>query len=152
MILIPNLLGLASLWVTGRDSGGVLGLEVRQNLLVPANWWIKRGMDLTMTLVVGICSLPVLAVAAAWITIVSPGASPFYCQTREGEGRRKISVWKLRTMYPNADRLLQQHLAENPARPRRVGISSQIAQRSANPARSWDLSCGVPAWMNCLSS
>ena len=115
MILIPNLFGLASLWVIGRDLGGVLGLEVRQNLLVPMNWWIKRGMDLTMTLAVGICSVPVLVVAAVWIRIVSPGASPFYCQTREGEGRRKIVVWKLRTMYPDADRLLQEHLEENPA-------------------------------------
>jgi Undecaprenyl-phosphate galactose phosphotransferase WbaP len=113
LILIPNLFGLASLWVTGRDLGGVLGLEVRQNLLIPANWWIKRGMDLAMTLVVGICSIPVLAVAAAWIKIVSPGASPFYRQKREGEGRRDFSVWKLRTMYPNADKLLQEHLKAN---------------------------------------
>ena len=115
MILVPNLFGLASLWVTGRDLGGVLGLEVHQNLLVPANWWIKRGIDLTMTLGVGICSLPVLAVAALWIRIVSPGASPFYCQVREGEGRRKIRVWKLRTMYPHAEDLLQKHLTENPS-------------------------------------
>ncbi len=115
MILIPNLFGLASLWVIGRDLGGVLGLEVRQNLLVPMNWWIKRGVDLAMTLVVGIFALPILAVAAAWIKIVSPQASPFYCQTREGEGQRKIGVWKLRTMYPDADVLLQKHLAENPA-------------------------------------
>jgi lipopolysaccharide/colanic/teichoic acid biosynthesis glycosyltransferase len=68
-----------------------------------------------MTLAVGICSIPVLAIAAAWIKIVSPGASPFYRQTREGEGRRSIGVWKLRTMYPNADRVLEKHLAENPA-------------------------------------
>jgi Undecaprenyl-phosphate galactose phosphotransferase WbaP len=115
MILVPNLFGLASLWVTGRDLGGVLGLEVHQNLLVPANWWIKRGIDLTMTLALGICSLPVLAIAALWILIMSPGASPFYCQTREGEGRKKFRVWKLRTMYPNAEELLQKHLAENPA-------------------------------------
>jgi Undecaprenyl-phosphate galactose phosphotransferase WbaP len=115
MILVPNLFGLASLWVTGRDLGGVLGLEVHQNLLVPANWWIKRAIDLTMTLVLGICALPVLAVAALWIYIVSPEASPFYCQAREGEGRRKIRVWKLRTMYPRAEALLQKHLNENPA-------------------------------------
>jgi lipopolysaccharide/colanic/teichoic acid biosynthesis glycosyltransferase len=115
MILIPNLFGLASLWVIGRDLGGVLGLEVRQNLLIPANWWIKRGMDLAMTLIVGIFALPVLAIAAAWIKVVSPEASPFYSQAREGEGRRNIRVWKLRTMYPNADRLLEKYLDSNPA-------------------------------------
>lgn len=115
LILVPNLFGLASLWVTGRDLGGVLGLEVRQNLLIPLNWWIKRAMDLTMTLVIGFCALPVLLVAAAWIKMVSPGASPFYRQVREGEGRRNIEVWKLRTMYPDADRLLEKHLAGNAA-------------------------------------
>ena len=114
MILIPNLFGVASLWVTGRDLGGVLGLEVRQNLLIPANWWVKRGIDLTMTLIVGVFSLPVLAVAAAWIWIVSPEASPFYCQTREGEGRRKFRVWKLRTMFPNAEQVLEKYLGEHP--------------------------------------
>jgi Undecaprenyl-phosphate galactose phosphotransferase WbaP len=115
MILIPNLFGLASLWVHGRDLGGVLGLEVRQNLMVPMNWWIKRGLDLTMTLMVGVCAIPFVAVAAAWIRIVSPGASPFYRQIREGEGRRNVSIWKLRTMYPDADKLLEKHLAENPS-------------------------------------
>ncbi len=115
MILIPNLFGLASLWVTGRDLGGVLGLEVHQNLLVPANRWMKRGIDLTMTLILGICALPLLAIAALWIKIVSPGASPFYSQTREGEGRRTIRVWKLRTMYPGADELLREHLRLHPA-------------------------------------
>jgi Undecaprenyl-phosphate galactose phosphotransferase WbaP len=115
MILIPNLFGLASLWVNGRDLGGVLGLEVKQNLLVPVNGWIKRGLDLTMTLAVGIFSIPFLALAAVWIRIVSPGASPFYCQIREGEGCRSIGVWKLRTMHPNAEQLLSHHLAQNPA-------------------------------------
>lgn len=115
MILIPNLFGLASLWVTGWDLGGVLGLEVHQNLLVPANCWMKRAIDLTMTLLVGIVSFPVLAIAAVWIWAVSPEASPFYCQIREGEGRRKFRVWKLRTMFPHADALLRKYLAGNPA-------------------------------------
>jgi Undecaprenyl-phosphate galactose phosphotransferase WbaP len=113
LILIPNLFGLASLWVTGLDLGGILGLEVRQNLLVPANWWIKRSMDLAMTLIIGLFSIPILLVAALWIKLVSPGASPFYRQAREGEGRREVRVWKLRTMYPDADQLLDRYLAEN---------------------------------------
>src|SRR6202007_1343961 len=58
---------------------------------------------------------PVLAAAALWICVVSPGASPFYWQDREGESRRKIRGWKLRTMYPDAADLLQKHLKENPA-------------------------------------
>ena len=35
VILIPDLFGVASLWVSARDLGGILGLELRQNLLVP---------------------------------------------------------------------------------------------------------------------
>ncbi len=33
-----------------------------------------------------------------------------YIQEREGEAGRKIRVWKLRTMYPDADLMLARHL------------------------------------------
>ena len=91
LIVIPNLFGMASAWVSTRDLGGVLGLELRQNLLIPPNRWLKRAIDLAAATLLGIASLPVLAVAAIWIKIVSPGAA-FYHQEREGEGGCIISI------------------------------------------------------------
>jgi Undecaprenyl-phosphate galactose phosphotransferase WbaP len=113
LIVIPDLFGMASLWVSPRDLSGVLGLEVRQNLLVPVNRWLKRGLDLAAGTALGILALPVVAAAVLWVKRVSPG-SAFYVQDREGEAGRTIRVRKLRTMHLNADRLLEQHLVLNP--------------------------------------
>jgi Undecaprenyl-phosphate galactose phosphotransferase WbaP len=113
VIVIPNLLGMATLWVSIREMGGVLGLEVRQNLLVPFNRWLKRGMDLALAVALGIAAAPVLAVAALWIKVVSGGPALYY-QNRGGEAGRTIRVWKLRTMHANAESLLSGHLVEFP--------------------------------------
>jgi Undecaprenyl-phosphate galactose phosphotransferase WbaP len=113
LIVLPDLFGMASLWVSARDLGGVLGLEVRQNLLSPVNRAVKRGMDLVVGVAVGLLTLPLLAAAVIWIKRVSPG-SAFYEQERGGEAGRTIRVHKLRTMHPDADALLDQHLERNP--------------------------------------
>jgi Undecaprenyl-phosphate galactose phosphotransferase WbaP len=113
VIVIPNLFGIATLWVSTKDLGGVLGLEVRQNLLIPANRWLKRGLDLAIAGLLGLLALPVLGAAALWIRITSRSAA-LYFQEREGEAGRKIRVWKLRTMYPDADAMLARHLHSCP--------------------------------------
>ena len=38
----------------------------------------------------------------------------FFCQEREGLHGRPVKVWKLRTMYPDAERRLEEFLAANP--------------------------------------
>jgi lipopolysaccharide/colanic/teichoic acid biosynthesis glycosyltransferase len=58
-------------------------------------------------------SLPVMAFCALVIRCVSRG-SPFYSQEREGMNGRIIRVWKLRTMYENADEMLSAYLDANP--------------------------------------
>ncbi len=113
VILIPNLFGIASLWVSARDLGGVLGLELRQNLLVPLNRWTKRALDITGALILGMLALPVLAAAALWIKLTSRG-SLIYRQEREGEGGRSLQVLKLRTMHMDAEALLMRVLSGSP--------------------------------------
>jgi Undecaprenyl-phosphate galactose phosphotransferase WbaP len=112
--IVPEVPGLGSLWISARDLAGMLGLEVRQNLLVPANRALKRVLDLTAALVFGLTALPLIAVAVLWIKRVSPGPA-FYWQEREGEQGRPIRICKLRTMYPDAEVRLSRHLASNEA-------------------------------------
>ncbi len=114
VIIVPDLLGMASLWVTARDLGGVLGLELSQNLLMPLNRRLKRALDLALCVLFAPLAAPLVALAALWIKRVNPGPA-FYAQEREGEGGSTIRVHKLRTMYLDSDTLLREHLERNPA-------------------------------------
>lgn len=113
LIVIPDLFGVVSLWVSPRDLSGILSLEVRQNLLVPMNRRLKRLLDLSIACFVGVMALPLLGVLMLWIWCVSRGPV-FYKQRREGENGLPFYVYKLRTMHEDAERLLEQHLAANP--------------------------------------
>jgi len=113
IIIVPGLFGIQSLWITSRDLGGVLGLEVRKNLLIASNRKLKRILDLVVALPLFLLTAPFVAVCAAWIKLVSPG-SAFFRQEREGQEQKRIRVYKLRTMYPNAEQLLQEHLEAHP--------------------------------------
>jgi Undecaprenyl-phosphate galactose phosphotransferase WbaP len=113
MMVIPELGGLASLWIVARDVGGILGLEIRHNLLIKGNRWLKRSLDLAVAVPLLMLSSPLLAVLVCWIRLINPGRA-FYSQEREGLHGRRIRVWKLRTMYVDAEARLQKLLQENP--------------------------------------
>ena len=109
MMVIPDLAGLASLWIVARDVGGILGLEIRHNLLIASNRWVKRTLDLAVAVPLIVVLSPLLVVLMAWIRLVSPG-NPVYGQEREGLEGRRIRIWKLRTMYVDADKRLEKLL------------------------------------------
>lgn len=114
VILIPNLVGLSSLWVSSRDLGGVVGLEVKKNLFPRRNWMLKRTLDYVLGVHLFVASLPLIAIFGLWIKIVSPGAPALFRQPRVGFGGKTFGVWKLRTMYPDADDRLQEYLDSDP--------------------------------------
>ena len=113
VIVIPQFTGVASLWVTARDLGGCLGLEIKKNLLVPRNLALKRIMDRAIALPLFLMSIPVMAAAAVWIKLISRGPA-FHCQLREGIDGRRIAVWKLRTMHVDGERRLEPWFREHP--------------------------------------
>ncbi|MBI4874646.1 MAG: undecaprenyl-phosphate galactose phosphotransferase WbaP [Acidobacteria bacterium] len=114
IILIPKLFGVQSLWVSARDFGGVLGLEIKKNLLVPSNRVLKRAIDLTLAVPALMVAAPLLGLLALWIKLTDRGPA-FYGQWREGADGTPIRVWKLRTMYRDADRMLERYLELHPA-------------------------------------
>ncbi|MEO8098442.1 MAG: exopolysaccharide biosynthesis polyprenyl glycosylphosphotransferase [Acidobacteriota bacterium] len=113
VIVIPDLPGVASLWITARQMGGHLGFEIKKNLLLRRNLVLKAFMDRAIAVPLFLLSLPVLAVAALWIKAVSRGPA-LYRQTREGLHGSRVSVWKLRTMHMDGDRILEQWLETHP--------------------------------------
>jgi Undecaprenyl-phosphate galactose phosphotransferase WbaP len=114
IVIVPDLFGVASLWTEPRDLGGILGLEIRCNLLNPMNQLLKRASDVVLSIACLLAALPLFAIAALWIKRTSPGPA-FYCQTRDGKQGRQIRVFKLRTMYPNAEEMLGGCIAGDPA-------------------------------------
>ena len=96
-----------------RDFNGLIGLQMRRNLLMRRNRWLKMAIDRLLALPLFIVSLPIVLLLAGWLRFTSEG-SPFYAQLRIGKDGRPIKVWKLRTMYRDAEARLERHLAENP--------------------------------------
>lgn len=64
---------------------------------------LKRAFDLVGGLVGLVFSIPVLLVAAALVKRESPHAPVLFRQTRIGAGHRTFTLYKLRSMRPDAD-------------------------------------------------
>jgi lipopolysaccharide/colanic/teichoic acid biosynthesis glycosyltransferase len=69
--------------------------------------------DLVVTIPVVLVVWPVVAVLALAIKLVDPGPV-FYSQDRLGRNGTKVCTFKLRTMYADAERRLDEHLSRNP--------------------------------------
>ncbi|PHP27766.1 sugar transferase [Limimaricola cinnabarinus] len=91
---------------TGRD-----GLLPRPEGLYHRRF--KRWIDLLFTALVFVpVSLLVLLIAGL---VALDGGRPFYAQRRVGLAGRSFTMYKIRTMVPDADAVLERHLARNPA-------------------------------------
>jgi Undecaprenyl-phosphate galactose phosphotransferase WbaP len=92
----------------------VLGLQIKNNLLSSPPQVIKRSMDLALALIGIFLLAPLLAVIAFVIKSESPGGV-FYRQRRLGKGGQVFHVLKFRSMYRNADEILREAMARDPA-------------------------------------
>lgn len=113
LILIPDLFGIGSLWVSPRDLGGMLGLEVRQRLILRGPRLIKRSLDLLLIVLSSPLVLLIGVVMALLIRLDSSGPI-LYSQERIGYGGRRFKAWKLRSMVRNADQVLETYLSQHP--------------------------------------
>jgi Undecaprenyl-phosphate galactose phosphotransferase WbaP len=102
LIVIPDLFGFASLRVPVQDLDGTLGLEVRQQLLLPMPRFTKRAMDLLVTVVVGTMVLPLLVLLVLAVRLTSRGPVLF-SQQRPGKLGKSFRIWKFRTMHIDAE-------------------------------------------------
>lgn len=114
MMIIPQLGGLASLWIVARDVGGLLGLEIRHNLLIPTNRWLKRALDLAVAIPAIVLTTPLTLLAMGFIRLIS-GRPVLYQQERIGRGGQIIRIRKLRTMHVDAEKRLAELLERDPA-------------------------------------
>jgi Undecaprenyl-phosphate galactose phosphotransferase WbaP len=113
LILISDFQSIGSLGVRPYDLEGLLGLEVRQNLINPLDQAIKRIMDIGLVTLGGLVALPVGFLIGFLIRLDSKGKA-LYTQDRIGKGGKTIRVWKFRTMIENAEEALDDYLNSSP--------------------------------------
>jgi len=113
VIIIPNLGGVTTSAVAARDLGGIIGVEIVENLLNPWSLRMKRALDLLATLVGGTLILPFLLVISLLIWADS-GRPIFYCAERMGKDGKHFLCLKFRTMRPDAEPELQRMLEADP--------------------------------------
>jgi Undecaprenyl-phosphate galactose phosphotransferase WbaP len=101
-------------WSGAIDIAGVPGLEIRQNLLDRRSQFIKRLMDIVLSVLVLIALLPLFLLIALLIKIDSPGHALFR-QIRVGIGGNHFGMWKFRTMHRDAEKMLESLLEADPS-------------------------------------
>lgn len=114
ILVIPEFSGFSCLWVNPKNVGGLLGLEVYQQVFVPSRRILKRFIDLVLTTLIGFALAPVMLILAIAIKLDSPGPV-LYSHRRIGRGGHEFDAWKFRSMIGNADAVLNQYLEANPA-------------------------------------
>jgi Undecaprenyl-phosphate galactose phosphotransferase WbaP len=113
LLVVPDLIGFSSLWVEAKDVGGILGLEVRQQLLNPQSQLLKRLVDLIGASLAILLLSPVLVGVAIAVKCSSPGPL-FFNQERLGLKGSLFKAFKFRSMYLDAEERLQEILSTDP--------------------------------------
>lgn len=113
VMLVPNLTGVTNSAVVARDLAGTFGVEIKHNLLDPWAQRTKRALDLFGAVVGGLLISPLMLALMLLIKLDSPGPA-FFGHHRLGAGNDHFRCWKFRTMRPDADEVLQEHLRDNP--------------------------------------
>ena len=73
----------------------------------------KRSFDVVAVLAAAVFVVPLVLLLGLLVSL--DGGPALYRQDRVGRGGRIFRIWKLRSMNVDADRLLEAHLAANPA-------------------------------------
>jgi exopolysaccharide biosynthesis polyprenyl glycosylphosphotransferase len=111
LIVAPHILEVTSPRLTLRPTAGLSLLEVevgapRRRLIA------KAALDRTAGALLLLAVSPVILGAAAAVRLSSPG-SPFYGQTRVGVDGSTFTMWKIRSMYVDAEAQRHTLLAQN---------------------------------------
>jgi len=95
-----------------------LGLLPRPVVVMPAVTWynrVKRTFDMAVALLILVPALPVILFFALLVKLTSRGPA-FYSQTRVGKGGRPFTIWKLRSMVVDSEKLGAQWCAKGDPR------------------------------------
>jgi len=113
MIFVSDMDWLEGVSISIHDFEGMVGVEVRRNLLSPVNMLLKRFMDIALAILLMILFTPLFLLTALLIRLDSPGPI-FFKQERIGRKGGRILIHKFRSMQVGADQILAAFLETNP--------------------------------------
>jgi Undecaprenyl-phosphate galactose phosphotransferase WbaP len=113
LVVLSDAPDLPSLWGTSRSCGRLSGTQMSNARLLSSLWTVKRAVDVTTALVALFMTLPLLVAIMLAIKLTSRGPI-FFGHKRLGFHGRWFRAWKFRTMHPNSDTLLRDHLEQHP--------------------------------------
>ncbi|NLO19765.1 MAG: undecaprenyl-phosphate galactose phosphotransferase WbaP [Ignavibacteria bacterium] len=111
-LIIPDLFGISSVWITVKSFGAFFGFELQQKLLKNSAIIQKRFIDIFLSSLFILLSLPFTLAIALLIKIDSKG-SVFFKQERMGKNNSRFDMIKFRTMYTDSEYRLQTILSQN---------------------------------------
>jgi exopolysaccharide biosynthesis polyprenyl glycosylphosphotransferase len=101
LVVAPGLVEVLGPRIQLRPTAGLTLLEVETSS-PRSRRLAKAALDRTLGALLLTAALPVIAAAALAVALTSAGA-PFYRQRRIGIDGREFTMWKLRSMYEDAD-------------------------------------------------
>ncbi|QCB94442.1 sugar transferase [Cellulomonas shaoxiangyii] len=112
LVVVPDIVEVAGPRLTVRPTAGLSLLQVEIEAPRP-RLLVKQVLDVTLAAVALLLLAPVLAVATTAVALSSQGGA-IYRQTRVGRDGRTFTLFKLRTMYRDADERRAALLASGP--------------------------------------
>ncbi|TAE68523.1 MAG: sugar transferase [Bacteroidetes bacterium] len=100
--LVPSSLDIVSGAVRTNNVLGATLINVHPNLLAPWHANVKRCIDIVLALIAVVIAWPLL-IAVAIITKMSTQGSIIYAQERVGYKQRNFTIYKFRSMVPDAE-------------------------------------------------
>ena len=107
------------------------------------NRGLKRAVDMVGAFIGLLISAPVIALLALLIKRESPDGPVFFRQTRIGSGHRPFTLWKLRSMLPDAAATDTAHVSTQRGDPRLLGIGGFMRRWNLDELpQYWNVLCG----------
>lgn len=104
--------------IFSRPESGYASLDVAVPAPLPVRsrffyFAVKRCFDILAVIISAPVTLPLIGILALLVRL--DGGSAFFGQQRLGRNGEIFTIWKLRSMVPDADRVLDEYLQQDPA-------------------------------------
>ncbi|AFD27142.1 undecaprenyl-phosphate galactose phosphotransferase WbaP [Deinococcus gobiensis] len=110
--VIPDLIGVPNHALQPHHMGSIVSLEIRNNLSSIRARFVKRTIDIVISLLILIIVIPFFIIIGLVIKLDSPGPI-FYKASRVGLKGKTFPCYKFRSMYLNAEQRLIEMLKDD---------------------------------------